>query len=106
MEVITSSSKVSLTLFMDDVQWADDASIIVMNRLQTQGFNRFLFIGCCRDDEMESNHSFRKMLDDMKASGVNATMIKLKGLDQDTLNKAIANLLHLSPVWLIGHCQI
>jgi predicted ATPase len=97
VEVITSSSKVSLTLFMDDVQWADDASITVMNRLLTQGFDRFFFIACCRDDEMESDHSFRKMLDSVKTSGVYATTVKLNGLDQDMLNKAIANLLHLSP---------
>jgi predicted ATPase len=68
MEVITSSSKVSLTLFMDDVQWADEASVSILNRLLTQGHDRFFFIGCCRDDEMESNHSFRKMLDSVKGS--------------------------------------
>jgi predicted ATPase len=97
VEVITTSSHVSLTLFMDDVQWADEASITVINRLLRQGHHRFFFIGCCRDDEMESDHSFRKMLDDVKASGVNATMVKLNCLDQDTLNRAIANLLHLAP---------
>jgi predicted ATPase len=97
MEVITSSSKVSLTLFLDDVQWADEASIAVMNRLLTQGHDRFFFIGCLRDDEMDSEHSFRKMLDSVKASGVNASMVKLNGLDQDMLTRAIANLLHLTP---------
>jgi predicted ATPase len=97
VEVITTTSRVSLSLFMDDVQWADEASVNVLTRLVTRGYRKFLFIGCCRDDEMESNHPFTKMLDSAQASGVNATEVKLSCFDKETLNRAISNLLHLSP---------
>jgi predicted ATPase len=61
VEVISSVSPVAVTLFLDDIQWADAASISVLKQILMKGQARFFFLGCCRDDEMQNDHPFWKM---------------------------------------------
>lgn len=97
LEVITSLSQVSVTLCMDDLQWADEASIAVLTRLLMRRNKKFFFVGCCRDNEMENDHPFRKMLVHTCTIGVNATKVNLKGVEEDVLNQVMSELLCLSP---------
>ena len=97
VEVINASSMISITLFLDDLQWADEASIFVLNRLLSQARSGFFFLGCCRDDEMGDGHPFWKVFDDASNAGINTTAIDMKCLTEDVLNTVISDLLHLSP---------
>jgi predicted ATPase len=95
LEVITSCSVGPMTLFLDDLQWADSASISMIGHLLKS--NQVFFLGTCRDDEMERDHSFRKMINSLGTFGFNTTLVKLECMDQDTVTQVVSNTLHLSP---------
>ena len=97
VEVVSTYSATSITLCLDDVQWADEGSILVLNQLLTKGLRKFFFIGCCRIDEMESNHSFPKMIANVRSFGANTTVVKLDCMDKDTLTEMLSDLLSLPP---------
>ncbi|KAL3805300.1 hypothetical protein HJC23_009007 [Cyclotella cryptica] len=97
VEVISACSMVSVTLFMDDVQWADEASILVLNRLLMKGHRKFFFLGCIRDNEMKEDHLFRKLIENIRLFGINTTIIELSCMDINTLNELMSNLLCLPP---------
>jgi hypothetical protein len=97
VEIITTYSAVSVTLFIDDLQWCDEASIAVLTQLLMRGYNKFFFIGSCRDDEMQGDHPFYNMIESVGSFGINSTNIKLKGMTKDTMNEMISDLLCLFP---------
>ena len=98
IEVISTSSVVSVTLFMDDVQWIDDASLAIVKTTLRQKPSKLFLLGCYRDDEMTNDCSFLKMLDNAEDVGVHTTQIKLNSMSEDTMtNTVIPELLCLSP---------
>eukprot|EP00804_Cyclotella_cryptica_P013696 CCRYP_016138-RA/>CCRYP_016138-RA protein AED:0.23 eAED:0.26 QI:0/0/0/1/0/0/2/0/855 len=102
VEVISSCSRATITLFMDDVQWADSASISIIGQLLKRSRSmkegtQFFFLASCRDDEMESDHLFWEMIKDVNALGYKSTLVKLDCMDKDEVNETLSNLLHLSP---------
>ncbi|KAL7484284.1 hypothetical protein ACHAW6_009928, partial [Cyclotella cf. meneghiniana] len=102
VEVIASCSGGPITLFIDDLQWADSASISLIGQLLKSSRSmqeewRVFFLGTCRDDEMGRDHYFWKMIQTANTFGVNTALIKLECFDKDTVTKVVSNLLHLSP---------
>ena len=96
LEVMTANSK-SITLWMDHMQWADEASITVLTRLATNGCKKFFLLGCCRENEMENDHPFWESLKSVQTAGVEVTTIQLRGVGQGELNQVMSDLLCLSP---------
>jgi predicted ATPase len=89
---------VPVVLFMDDVQWIDEASNSLLERLLRQRHRNFFFFGCYRDDEMPSEHQFSKMLANIRsAGGINETTVKLHRLEEEPLNNVISDTLCLLP---------
>jgi hypothetical protein len=97
VDVISTFSVVSVTLFLDDVQWADAASIAVLNQLLLKKYKRFFVLGCCRGSEMENDHPFRDMIENVSSFGTEITVVKLKCMEKDTLDQMVSELLCLSP---------
>ncbi|KAL7475442.1 hypothetical protein ACHAW6_001352 [Cyclotella cf. meneghiniana] len=102
VEVISCCFGCHISLFIDDVQWADSASISIIGELlktsrSLKAGKRFFFLGSCRDDEMESDHSFWNMIDVLSVLGFKTTTVKLDCMNKDTVNEVMSNLLHLSP---------
>eukprot|EP00804_Cyclotella_cryptica_P021186 CCRYP_001485-RA/>CCRYP_001485-RA protein AED:0.02 eAED:0.02 QI:1/1/1/1/1/1/2/1352/1114 len=102
VEVISRCSGAPMTLFMDDVQWADSASISIISQLlktsrSMKDSEGFFFLGCCRDDEMSSHHLFWKMIDNVRSFGFKTTLVKLECMDIRTVNTFLSTLLHLPP---------
>jgi predicted ATPase len=60
---------------------------------------KFFFLGCCRDNEMESDHKIWKMLETVIAAPTqsSATTVQLKGVGEEVLNEVVSELLSLSP---------
>jgi predicted ATPase len=97
VEIISTTSIVSVTLFLDDVQWVDEASVLVLNRILRREPKQFFFLCCYRDEEMKAGHPFLKMLENLQTFGINSTMIQLDCVTEVVLNEAISQLLCLSP---------
>ena len=96
MEVITTSSPAPIVLFLDDLQWADAASIAAVNQLLFAtvhtSHKNFFFLGCAR--EKDSATKWLPGVDMLVAGGIN---IKLDCLDENTLNTMVSETLCLSP---------
>ncbi|KAL7512036.1 hypothetical protein ACHAXN_008983 [Cyclotella atomus] len=95
IEVISVNVQVSLTLCLDDIQWADEASIDLLAKL-VQGKKKFFFLGCCRDDEVK-NSPFERMLTHLREADIKTTIVQLKRMEEDCLNSVMSELLCLSP---------
>ena len=95
LEVMSTESYGPVTIFFDDIQWADEASISVMKLVLK--FKNLLFLGCFRDDCVDSVRSLGTMFDSASALGVNVVQIKLEGMSADVLNRVLSDLLCLLP---------
>jgi predicted ATPase len=80
IDVIASNSKVLLSLLIDDVQWADQATITVLSRLALQKQKKFFLICCYRDDEFSHGHPFCEILNAMHND---VLRVKLNNCEED-----------------------
>ena len=101
VEVMTTLSDMPVALHLDDLQWADDASVAVLNQILRQKYDNFFFLGCYRDDDILPGHPVLVMLENVRTIGVNPVNVELKGIDVDTLNFILSNIMCISPrmVW-------
>mmetsp|Transcript_21847 Transcript_21847/g.33792 ORF Transcript_21847/g.33792 Transcript_21847/m.33792 type:complete len:1355 (+) Transcript_21847:225-4289(+) len=101
VDVISSTFSAPVTLFLDDLQWADAASIEAVNHLLTAASlahdERFFFLGCCRKGEINEGHPVRKLLKNVERSSVGCTNIKLDLMDEHTINTMVSETLRLLP---------
>ncbi|KAK1744417.1 putative AAA ATPase [Skeletonema marinoi] len=96
VEVISSSSSAPITLFLDDLQWADAASIAAVNQLffasGPLSHMNFFFLGCAR--EKDSATKWSHCVDILVAGEIH---VKLDCMDEHTLNTIVSETLCLSP---------
>lgn len=60
-----------LVIFLDDLQWADLASLQLIERLLNNSDNDYLMIiGAYRDNEVDAMHPLVRMLDDLKSQSI------------------------------------
>ncbi|MGD1909514.1 MAG: AAA family ATPase [Rivularia sp. (in: cyanobacteria)] len=83
-----------LVLFLDDLQWADSASLQLIELMMTDDkMHHLLLIGAYRDNEVDANHPLIILLE--KLSGyVAIDRINLTPLNQDNITNLIADTLH------------
>ena len=95
LRVISSYSK-PITIVIDDIQFADHASLQLVESLllSAQGAPVF-FCLCHRDDEVLMSGPFNKWL--TKISEFSLESIKLQSITPDALNKIMSEAMHLSP---------
>lgn len=93
MKVFASPSH-PLVLFLDDLQWADTASLNLLRTAVTdKGFSHFLLIGSYRDDEVGPRHPFTLALDEIRKKNVPVQSLKLSPLDPMNVNRIVSNFL-------------
>lgn len=99
VDIISKYSPISVTLFLDDVQWGDEATISVLNQLLINRNKRFFFLGCCRsaDGDVDEDHSFWKTIRHVGSFGANTTIIQLECMKKETLGEMVSDMLCLSP---------
>jgi len=86
-----------LVLFLDDLQWADTASLALIESLITDYESKsFLFIGTYRDDEVSETHPLAIQLRKLERKGVHTTKIKVGNLTKGHLNSMISDHLQTS----------
>ncbi|MBO3460734.1 trifunctional serine/threonine-protein kinase/ATP-binding protein/sensor histidine kinase [Aetokthonos hydrillicola Thurmond2011] len=88
-----------LVMFLDDLQWADSASLKLMQLLMSekeQGY--LLLIGAYRDNEVFPAHPFMLTLNEVSKAGTTVNTITLAPLSKTSLNQLVADMLKCSEV--------
>jgi len=87
-----------LVIFLDDLQWADSASLKLMELLMSEADTRYLLlIGAYRDNEVSGAHPLMLTLDEIRKAKATVNQITLAPLDQPSLNRLIADTLSCPP---------
>ncbi|HEY9611562.1 trifunctional serine/threonine-protein kinase/ATP-binding protein/sensor histidine kinase [Allocoleopsis sp.] len=97
-------TKTPLVIFLDDLQWADSASLKLIQLLMSENDKAcLLLIGAYRDNEVSPAHPLMLALAEIrKAKGAKqdadstVNQITLRPLDQPTLNRLVADTLSCS----------
>ena len=83
-----------LVLFLDDLQWADSASLKLIQLLMSDPHSQYLLmIGAYRDNEVSAAHPLMLTLDEMHSAGVRMNAIALRPLEVAHINQLIADTL-------------
>ncbi len=83
-----------LAIFLDDIQWADLASLKLLKTIITNRDTKFLFlIGAYRDNEVSEYHSLSINIDEIQKSGKKVNKILLNPLEEKFINIMITKIL-------------
>ncbi|MCP4748906.1 MAG: AAA family ATPase [Desulfobacteraceae bacterium] len=84
-----------LVIFLDDLQWADSATLRLLEHAITDQDNiGLLLIGAFRDSEIDPSHPLAKTLNSMHKANIPVNLIHLKPLEHEHVNQLIADSLH------------
>jgi predicted ATPase len=87
-----------LVIFLDDLQWADSASLKLMQLLMSETDTGYLLlIGAYRDNEVNPAHRLMLTLDEIGKAYITVNQITLAPLNQPSLNRLIADTLSCPP---------
>jgi predicted ATPase/GAF domain-containing protein/HPt (histidine-containing phosphotransfer) domain-containing protein len=93
LKVFTSREH-PLVLFLDDLQWADFASFILIDKiLHEQELTYFFFIGSFRSNEFENVQNLVKLVTTLRSTANNCTIIDIGPLTLNNINEFISNFL-------------
>ncbi|MBD2412399.1 histidine kinase [Nostoc calcicola FACHB-389] len=86
-----------LVIFIDDLQWADSASLKLMHLLMSEAdIGYLLLIGAYRDNEVNQVHPLLLTLDEIQKLGATVNTITLAPLDRVSVNHLVADTLSCS----------
>jgi len=91
VQVFTTASH-PLVMFLDDLQWADSASLKLLQLLM-QDRGHLLVLGAYRDNEVSAAHPFMLTVDEIIKSGAVVNTITLQPLSLADLNQLVADTL-------------
>jgi predicted ATPase len=92
IEVFTTAEH-PLIIFLDDLQWADAASLNLM-KLLMRGKGYLLLLGAYRDNEVTGDHQLMLTIEQLRQSAVIVQTITLSPLTLTDTNQLIADTLH------------
>ncbi|MEG4208231.1 AAA family ATPase, partial [Microcoleus sp. Pol7_A1] len=88
-----------LVMFLDDLQWADSASLSLMQVLMSQSEMGYLLtIGAYRDNEVFPAHPLMLTLEEMKKDSATVSTLTLAPLSQSHVNHLVADTLSCSTI--------
>jgi predicted ATPase/signal transduction histidine kinase len=94
IEVFTTAEH-PLVLFLDDLQWADSASLELLKLLMNDN-SYLLILGAYRDNEVSPVHPFILMVEELKKTGAIVNTITLEPLAFEDTNQLVADTLNCS----------
>ncbi|MDB9349395.1 ATP-binding protein [Nodularia spumigena CS-588/05] len=90
MKVFTQKEH-PLVIFLDDLQWADSATLNLIQILMTDADSKYLLlIGAYRDNEVTSTHPLIQTITEIKNAGTVVNNIVLQALNADNVTQLIA----------------
>ncbi|MBM4055762.1 MAG: serine/threonine-protein kinase PknK [Planctomycetes bacterium] len=91
---VFAQKKHPLVLFMDDLQWADSASLKLIQHLTTDTETQYLLIvGAYRNNEVSATHPLLSTIEEVKKAGTTVSSICLNPLDTNNVNQLISETL-------------
>ncbi len=85
-----------LVLFLDDLHWADRATLEALPVLLSGVARHLLVIGAYRDNEVERQHPLLRIIGEARQQGVPTDEIVLGALDGEQVTQLVADALHAS----------
>lgn len=82
-----------LIIFLDDLQWADPASIQLLETIRGEDITHLLIIGAYRDNEVTLMHPLMKSLEKMSQSH-RIHQLSLEPLDQESVTRIVSRTLN------------
>jgi predicted ATPase/signal transduction histidine kinase/CheY-like chemotaxis protein/tRNA A-37 threonylcarbamoyl transferase component Bud32 len=87
-----------LVIFLDDLQWADSATLKLIELMMTDADTQYLFlIGAYRDNEVNPTHPLMVTLEGLRNIGATVNQITLAPLHSEHISQLIADTLHSKP---------
>jgi PAS domain S-box-containing protein len=84
-----------LVIFLDDLQWADSATLNLIELMMTDtDTQHLLIIGAYRDNEMNASHPLMMTLEKLRKDGATLSQITLSPLALGAIAQLIADTLH------------
>jgi len=84
-----------LVIFLDDLQWADSATLKLIELMMTDADMQYLFlIGAYRDNEVSPTHPLMMTLDGLLKDGAIINYITLAPLELENISQLIADTLY------------
>ncbi len=81
-----------LVIFLDDLQWADSASLKLLEVLMNDG-GYLLILGAYRDNEVSPVHPFILTVNELEKAGATVNTLTLEALSQNDINQLVADTL-------------
>lgn len=92
---VFAGPKHPLVIFLDDLQWADAASLQLLGMLLSDPESKHLLIvGAYRDNEVDAAHPLLSTLREVRKAGAPVVELTLKPLDLPTVTALVADALH------------
>eukprot|EP00804_Cyclotella_cryptica_P019416 CCRYP_006604-RB/>CCRYP_006604-RB protein AED:0.03 eAED:0.03 QI:114/1/1/1/1/1/5/168/1358 len=98
MRVISSASR-PIMLFLDDLQWADPASLGLVHAVLSdmKGKSCMLFVGTYRDNEVGPDHIIFGFIKMLSQFNVPTSKIRLDGLTESDVNSMVSDAFRTLP---------
>lgn len=91
-----SSWESPVVIFIDDLQWADAASLNFINQLLSNNIINLLIVGAYRNNEIDESHYLSVSVNKIIESGHEISKIKLNTLGTDAISELLSDTLMLS----------
>lgn len=85
-----------LVIFLDDLQWADIASLKLMQRLMTNNSQYLLLIAAYRDNEVSPTHPFILTVEEIQKTGATVNQIALQNLNLSQVQQLVNDTLNIT----------
>lgn len=93
MQVIATKEH-PLVVFIDDLQWADLASLNLLQLLLREKSNTYLlFIGAYRDNEVSSSHPLMTAMEKLRSDNIAMNTIQVKNLSLENISEWLQDTL-------------
>ncbi len=84
-----------MVIFLDDLQWADHASLQLMENILTNIKSKYLLaIGAYRDNEVKADHYLLKTIKDIMEVGIPVHTLSLSDLNESDVENLVADTLN------------
>ena len=96
---VVSSKPHPVILFLDDLHWADNASLDILKSILSdiKGASCVYFVGSYRTNEVPPDHAIFRFMDALESCNVKLGKVPLDGMELEDINHIISDALGIFP---------